>query len=152
MTFKQSKPVQPIIAFHRETNHLFCSSKQMAGFYIKRNTGLKWLNSIFSKYFEQLWILFTASSDFKNVLSTDLKQMTVTSGNLFCKNYTRNKMLFRASIISNWRHKSQISNSNLYFRNIFLIYVFVSICEYLLPVLSIYNLTLLFPIPDQKKK
>ena len=27
--------------FHIETSHLFCATKQMTGFYMKRNTGLK---------------------------------------------------------------------------------------------------------------
>ena len=29
------------VAFDIETSHLFCRAKQMTGFYIKRNTGLK---------------------------------------------------------------------------------------------------------------
>ena len=33
---------QPSIAFHIETSRLFCSAKQMTGFYMKHNTGLKW--------------------------------------------------------------------------------------------------------------
>ena len=28
-----------------ETSHLVCSAKQMTGFYLKRNTWLKWVNS-----------------------------------------------------------------------------------------------------------
>ena len=32
------------VVFNMETSQLFCSAKQMAGFYIKRNTGLKWAN------------------------------------------------------------------------------------------------------------
>ena len=28
-------------AFHIETSHFFCTAKQMAGFYMKRNTRLK---------------------------------------------------------------------------------------------------------------
>ena len=36
---------QPSVAFHIETSHLFCRAKQMTGFYMKRNTGLKWVNS-----------------------------------------------------------------------------------------------------------
>ena len=31
-------------AFHIETSHLFCRAKQITGFYMKRNTGLKWVN------------------------------------------------------------------------------------------------------------
>ena len=34
-------PFQPCVVFHIETSHLFCSVKQMAGFFIKCNTGLK---------------------------------------------------------------------------------------------------------------
>ena len=37
------KPLQPSVAFHIETSHLLCRKKQMAGFYMKRNTGLEWV-------------------------------------------------------------------------------------------------------------
>ena len=30
------------VAFHIDISHLFCSAKQLTGFYMKRNTGLKW--------------------------------------------------------------------------------------------------------------
>ena len=42
---KRVNPFQPIVAFHIETSHLFCSARQMASFYMKRNTGLKWVNN-----------------------------------------------------------------------------------------------------------
>ena len=35
---------QSSVAFHIETSHLFCSAKQMTGFYMKPTTGLKWIN------------------------------------------------------------------------------------------------------------
>ena len=35
---------QPSVAFHIETSHLFRRVNQMSGFYIKRNTGLNWVN------------------------------------------------------------------------------------------------------------
>ena len=35
-------PFQPIAVCHIETIHLLCSEKQMTGFYMKRNTELKW--------------------------------------------------------------------------------------------------------------
>ena len=38
------KPFQPSVAFHIETSHLFCRTKQMTGFYVKRSNGLKWVN------------------------------------------------------------------------------------------------------------
>ena len=34
---------QPRVAFHIKTSHLFCSTKQMTGFYMKLNSGLKWV-------------------------------------------------------------------------------------------------------------
>ena len=37
-------PFQPRVAFHIETNRLFCIAKQMTGFYMKGNTGLIWVN------------------------------------------------------------------------------------------------------------
>ena len=35
---------QSSVAIYIDTSHLFCSAKQMVGFYMKRNTGLKWVN------------------------------------------------------------------------------------------------------------
>ena len=42
--FSPFNPFQPSVAFHIETSHLFCRAKEMTGYYIKRNTGLKWVN------------------------------------------------------------------------------------------------------------
>ena len=65
---------QPSVLFHIETSQLFCWAKQMAGFYIKRNTRLKWVNvmsdSLWSKRkhsqyllrWNQLRKLFSTSS------------------------------------------------------------------------------------------
>ena len=36
-------PCQPGVAFHMETSHLLCREKQMTRFYMKHNTGLKWV-------------------------------------------------------------------------------------------------------------
>ena len=36
-------PFKPSVTFLIETSHLFCSAKQMTGFFVKRNTGLKWV-------------------------------------------------------------------------------------------------------------
>ena len=38
---KRIRPFQPSVAFHIETNHLFSSAKQVTGFYMKCNTGMK---------------------------------------------------------------------------------------------------------------
>ena len=35
-------PFSPSVTFHIETRHLICSVKQMTGFYIKHNFGMKW--------------------------------------------------------------------------------------------------------------
>ena len=32
------------VLFHIETSYLFCRAKPMAGFYMKHNTGLKWVS------------------------------------------------------------------------------------------------------------
>ena len=40
---KWVNPIQPSVAFHIETGHLFCSAKHMVGFYVKCSTGLKWV-------------------------------------------------------------------------------------------------------------
>ena len=39
-------PFQSSVAFHIKTSNLFCFGKQMTGFYMKRNTGLKWVKSL----------------------------------------------------------------------------------------------------------
>ena len=39
-------PLQPNIAIHIETSHLFCKAKQMTGFYMKCNTGLNLVNHL----------------------------------------------------------------------------------------------------------
>ena len=44
MSYTLLNPFQPSVTFHIETNHSFSSTKQTAGFYMKRNTGLKWVN------------------------------------------------------------------------------------------------------------
>ena len=36
-------PFQPSVVFHIETSHLLFRAKQMTGFYMKRNTRLKWV-------------------------------------------------------------------------------------------------------------
>ena len=43
-------PFQSSVAFNIETSNLFCSAKQMTGFYIKRKTGLKWINVEYDDY------------------------------------------------------------------------------------------------------
>ena len=37
-------PYHASVVFHIESSHLICDAKQMTGFYIKCNTGLKWLD------------------------------------------------------------------------------------------------------------
>ena len=41
-------PFQPSVTFHIETSHLICSAKQITGFYMKYNTGLKELSFLSS--------------------------------------------------------------------------------------------------------
>ena len=38
-------PSQPSVAFHIETSHLIYTTDQMTGFFMKSNSGLKWVNS-----------------------------------------------------------------------------------------------------------
>ena len=37
-----------------ETSHLFCRAKQMTGFYMKCNTGLKWVTGTIKSYSKSL--------------------------------------------------------------------------------------------------
>ena len=48
-------PFQLSVAFHIEISHSFCSAKQLTGFYMKRNTGLKWVNRIRKIYGRHRW-------------------------------------------------------------------------------------------------
>ena len=41
--------VQTGDAFHLETRHSICTANPMTGFYMKRNTWLRWVNTKFSK-------------------------------------------------------------------------------------------------------
>ena len=41
---KDLKLFKAIVAFYTETSHLIQRANQMTGFYIKYNTGLKWVN------------------------------------------------------------------------------------------------------------
>ena len=36
---------QPSVTFNIETSHLFCSAKQITGFYMKCNARLKWVKT-----------------------------------------------------------------------------------------------------------
>ena len=45
---KLLNPFQTSVAFHIETSHLFSRAEQMTGFYMKHNTGFKWINVIAS--------------------------------------------------------------------------------------------------------
>ena len=40
---------QPTVAFHIACYHLFWSVKQATGFYMKRSTGLKWVNDLVAR-------------------------------------------------------------------------------------------------------
>ena len=39
------------VAFHIKSSHLICTGNQMTGFYMKGNTGLKWIQVAVTKYF-----------------------------------------------------------------------------------------------------
>ena len=43
LSFHFSNSFQAKVAFHIETCHLTCNANQVAGFYLKRNNGLKWV-------------------------------------------------------------------------------------------------------------
>ena len=45
----------PSVVFHIEISRLFCLAKQMTGFYMKRNTGLKWVKPQRMTHFIHFW-------------------------------------------------------------------------------------------------
>ena len=40
---KENYPFQPTVALQIETGYSFCRAIKMTGFYMKRNSGLKWV-------------------------------------------------------------------------------------------------------------
>ena len=50
-------PFQPSDAFHIDTSHLICTLNQMTGFYMKYNTGLKW---VYSRYLHSAHIALSS--------------------------------------------------------------------------------------------
>ena len=42
-------PFQSSVVFHIDPSHLICIANQMAGFYMKYNTGLKQVNNLLSR-------------------------------------------------------------------------------------------------------
>ena len=56
---KTFNPFLPSVAFHIGTSHLICSVNQISGFYMKYNTGLKWVKISINKN----WIWWEAYSE-----------------------------------------------------------------------------------------
>ena len=84
-------PFQPSIAFHMETSHLFCSTKQVTGFCMKTNTGLKRVKTLLlSKTFLKLVALIAlmaANVRFSNRLThfSPVLCFTLKPVLLFCR-------------------------------------------------------------------
>ena len=47
MFFDSLKLISAQCCFDVETSHLFCRARQMTGFYIKCNTGMKWVKWVY---------------------------------------------------------------------------------------------------------
>ena len=45
--------IQPCIALHLETSHLLWTAEELTGFYMKCNTGLKWVNTSIDQCFSR---------------------------------------------------------------------------------------------------
>ena len=89
-------PFQPSVAFHIETSHLFCKAKQVTGFYMKHNTGMKWVNLCDSDICEQ----YSKYSVFRNL--TDQKILGLAS--------TANEQsLKRTVVFKRWREDEHLS-------------------------------------------
>ena len=55
---KELNPFQPSVASHIETRHLFYRAKQMTGFYMKCNTGLKWGKMVSNEQYFSIAAMF----------------------------------------------------------------------------------------------
>ena len=90
---------QPSVAFHIETSQLFCSAKQMAGFYIKRNTRLKWVNvmsnSLWSKR-EHSQYLFRWNQLRKQFSTSSSSQLSAVCPNTKMKMTLLKSFIFQA--------------------------------------------------------
>ena len=82
-----SNPFQPNVVFHIETGHLIYIANQMTSFYMKCNTGLKWVNAFqYSlkkrlrhkcfpvKYVKQSFLQNTYERRFVHINNTHLSQ------------------------------------------------------------------------------
>ena len=67
-------PFQPSVAFYTKTSHMICGVNRMTGFYIKCNTGLKWIN------LKKIW--YEKTQKFLGCYSTS-KQMFVVVKHLW---------------------------------------------------------------------
>ena len=68
---------QPIVAFYLEVSHLICCVNQVSGFYMKCNTGLKWVSGFYMKCNTGLqWV-----SGFYMKYNTGLKWLKVNMEN-----------------------------------------------------------------------
>ena len=56
MFFDSLKLISAQCCFDVETSHLFCRARQMTGFYIKCNTGMKWVKWVY-KLNALIWYL-----------------------------------------------------------------------------------------------
>lgn len=64
---------QPIVTFHKETGYLFCSAKQLIGFYMKFNTGLKWVKTV-KDYIHSQIIFFSSLEVMIDIASFKFKE------------------------------------------------------------------------------
>ena len=79
-------PFQPNVLFHIETSHLFCRLKQMTGFYMKRNTGLKYVNF---EHIQQIKPLFLLTLTFYFTASmAKTRRISQINSLLYPKNYS----------------------------------------------------------------
>ena len=57
VVFKELNQFKPNVAFHLKNSHVICRANQMTGFYMKCNTGLKWLNQFIGEKMEECCIV-----------------------------------------------------------------------------------------------
>ena len=83
MAIYSVNPFQPSVAFYIETSYLICRANRMTGFYMKCNTGLKWVNFI-SLYRDGICPLFgTHNTSFypDKFAARQLRQLVVACEN-----------------------------------------------------------------------
>ena len=95
-------PFQPSAAFHIETSHLFCKAKQVTSFYMKHNTGMKWVNLCDSDICEQ----YSKYSVFRNLTDQKILGPASTANSIL---HLMTESFKQTVVFKRWREDEHLS-------------------------------------------